>query len=91
MAIEVEKEVVSVLEETWDKATGFPKKAKKVEIIKEIAHLVGDPIEVGDKLLKDEGKTRVTVLCRDATEIKGTTLLYINGQGHLLRWYSEKL
>jgi hypothetical protein len=38
MAIEVEKEVVSVLEETWDKATGFPKKAKKVEIIKEITH-----------------------------------------------------
>jgi hypothetical protein len=31
------------------------------------------------------------VLCKDATKIKGTTLLYINGQGHLLRWCSEKL
>jgi hypothetical protein len=28
--IEMEKEVVSLLEETWVKATGFPKKAKKM-------------------------------------------------------------
>jgi hypothetical protein len=53
--------------------------------------LVGDPVEVDDKFLIDEGKIRVKVLCKDATKIKGTTLLYINGQGHLLSWYSEKL
>jgi hypothetical protein len=88
---EVEKEAVSILEETWVKAISFPKKAKKSEVIKKIAHLVGDPLEVDDKLLKDEGKIRVNVLCKDATKIKGNTLLYINGQGYLLRWYSEKL
>jgi hypothetical protein len=88
---EVEKEVVSILEETWVKAIGFPKKAKKSEVIKKIAHLVGDPLEVDDKLLKDVGKIRVNMLCKDATKIKGNTLLYINGQGYLLRWYSEKL
>jgi DNA-directed RNA polymerase subunit H (RpoH/RPB5) len=44
--IEMEKEVVSLLEETWVKATGFPKKAKKDEVMKEISHLVGDSQEV---------------------------------------------
>jgi hypothetical protein len=35
-----------VLEETWVKATSFPTKAQKKDIIREISHLVGDPIEV---------------------------------------------
>jgi hypothetical protein len=43
---EMEKEVVCVLEETWVKATGFPCKANKDEVIKEISRLVGDPLEV---------------------------------------------
>jgi hypothetical protein len=83
--IELEKVVVSVLEETWMTTTGFPKKAKnKSEVVKEIAHLVGDPIEVDEKFLKSEGKVRVKVLCKDATEVDGST-------GHLLKWCSEKL
>jgi hypothetical protein len=54
---EVEKEVVSVLEETWVKAKGFPKKAKNVEVIKEIAHLVGDPVEISfEGLREDKGQ-----------------------------------
>jgi hypothetical protein len=72
-------------------ATGFPRKAKKFEVIKEIAHMVGGPMEVDDNLLRSKGKDRVKVLCRDATKIDGTTLLYINGQGHLLQWISEKV
>jgi hypothetical protein len=59
---EMEMEAVSILEETWVNATGFPRKAKKSEVIKEIAHMVGDPIEVDDHLLRSEGKVRVKVL-----------------------------
>jgi hypothetical protein len=44
--IEMEKEVVSVLEETWVKATGLPRKA---EVIKEISHLIGDPQDVDER------------------------------------------
>jgi hypothetical protein len=72
-------------------ATGFPRKAKKSEVIKEIAHMVGDPIEADDNLLRSEGKVKVKVLCKDAVKVDGNTLLYINGQGHLLKWSSEKL
>jgi predicted acylesterase/phospholipase RssA len=60
-------------------------------VIKEIAHMVGDPIEVDDNFLRFEGKVRVKVLCKDAMKVDGNTLVYINGQGHLLRWCSEKL
>jgi hypothetical protein len=47
--IEMEKEVVSLLEETWVKATSFPKIAKKTEVVKEISHLVGGPQEVDER------------------------------------------
>jgi hypothetical protein len=33
----------------------------------------------------------VKVLCKDATKIEGSTLLYINRKGHLFQWCSEKL
>jgi hypothetical protein len=41
---EMEMEAISILEETWVNATSFPRKAKKSEVIKEIAHMVGDSI-----------------------------------------------
>jgi DNA-directed RNA polymerase subunit H (RpoH/RPB5) len=43
------EEDVCALEETWVKATSFPRKAKKEMVIKEISHLVGDPVEVDKK------------------------------------------
>jgi hypothetical protein len=42
----IEREDVCALEETWVKATGFPRKEKEEVVNKEIAHLVGDPMEV---------------------------------------------
>jgi hypothetical protein len=87
----MEKEAVCILEETWVNAIGFPRKARKAEVIKEIAHMIRDPIEVDGNLLRSEGKVRVKVLFKDAMKIDGSTLLYINGQGHLLKWSSEKL
>jgi hypothetical protein len=73
--IEMEKEAISILEETWVNATGFPRKAKKSEVIKEIAHMVGDPIEVDDNILRSEARVRVKVLCKDALKVDRNTLL----------------
>jgi hypothetical protein len=45
----LEKEVVSILEETRVTIIGFPRKAKNVEVIREIAHMVGGLVEVDEK------------------------------------------
>jgi hypothetical protein len=90
-ATNLEKEGVSVLEATWVKATGFPTKTQKAEIIKEISHLVGDSIEVDENSLLQGKAVRVKVWCKDASMLEGKTLLYINGQGHMITWWSEKL
>jgi hypothetical protein len=88
---ELEKEVVSILEETWVTATGLPWKAKKTEVIREIVHVVGDPMEVDEKIMKSDGKVRVKVMCKDTMKVDGNTLIYISRQGYLLKWCSEKM
>jgi hypothetical protein len=55
-------------------------------VITEISHVVSDPLEMDEKLLKLEGKVRVIILCKDAMKVDGNTLIYINGQGHLITW-----
>jgi hypothetical protein len=70
---EMENDDVSIMEETWVTATSFPRKAKKTEAIKEIAHMVGDPIEVDDNLLKSEGEVRVKVMCKDVMKVHETS------------------
>jgi hypothetical protein len=87
----LEREIVCALKETWVKATCFPRKSKREMVIKEIAHLVGDPVEVDERNLKSEGAIRVKVLCKNALNSKGNTMVFINKQGHLIRWRSEKL
>jgi hypothetical protein len=74
----LEKEVVSILEETWVKATRFPAKVQKKDIIKEIAYLVGDPIEVDEASLLKGRAVRVKVWCKDPMKIEGSTLVYFN-------------
>jgi hypothetical protein len=69
----------------------FPRKAKKAEVIMEISHVVGDLIEVDENFLKSNGKVRLKILWKDAKKVDGNTLIYINGQGHLLNWCSEKM
>jgi hypothetical protein len=73
------------------RATGFPSKARRSEVIKEISHLVGNPIEVDAKCLQTEGAIRVKVYCMDASKIEGNTLVHINGQGYMIKWCSEKV
>jgi hypothetical protein len=87
----IEREVVYALEETWVRASSFPRKAKKEMVIKEISHRVGDPVEVDGESLRSEGAIRVKVLCKDALNVKGNTLIFINKQGYLIHWKSEKL
>jgi hypothetical protein len=52
--------------------------------------LVGDTIEVDESSLKDENAIRVKVNYKDATKIEGSTLVYINGQGHMITWWRKK-
>jgi hypothetical protein len=87
----LEKEVVSILEETWVKATSFPTKARKKDIIREISYLVGDPIEVDEDSLLKGRVVRVKVWCKDPMKIVGSTLVYFNKQGHMITWWSEIL
>jgi hypothetical protein len=79
-----------VLEVAWIKAFGFPRKVRKYKIIKEILHLDGDPIEVDEDSLKVGKVIRVKVFYKDATKVEGCTVVYINGQGYLIRWWNEK-
>jgi hypothetical protein len=87
----LEKEVVSILEETWVKATGFPAKAQKKDIIREISYLVGDPIEVDEDSLLKGRAVRVKVWCKDPLKIEGSTMVLFNKQGHMITWWSEIL
>jgi hypothetical protein len=74
----LEKELVSILEETWVKTTGFPAKAQKKDIIREIAYLVRDPIEVDEGNLVKGRAVRVKVWCKGPLKIEGSTLVYFN-------------
>jgi hypothetical protein len=87
----LDKEAVSVLEETWVKATRFLAKAQKKDIIKKVSYLVGDPLEVDEESLMKGMAVRVKVLCKDALKIEGSTLVYFNKQGHMTTWWSEKM
>jgi hypothetical protein len=87
----IEREVICALEETWVRASGFPRKAKKEMVIREIFHLVRDPIELDMESLKNAGAIRMKVLCRDDLKVKGNTLVFINKHGYLIRWKSERL
>jgi hypothetical protein len=60
-------------------------------VIRGISHVVGDPIEADEKILKSDGKVKVKILCKDAMKLDGNTLIYINGQSHLLNWCSETM
>jgi single-stranded DNA-binding protein len=73
-----------------DKSYWIPTKARRPEVIKEISYLVGDPIEIDESSLQEGNVIRVKFYYRDASKIEGTTLVYINGQGHMIKWWSEK-
>lgn len=80
----------SILEKVWVKAFGFPQIAIKEEIIKKVAHLIGDPIEVDPISLIRMGPVRVRVACRNADLIRGENQVFFNYEGKMIKWVVEQ-
>jgi hypothetical protein len=66
------------LETVWVKAYNFPPIARKDEVVREIAYLVGEPEEVDVKSLEGFGPVRIKLSCRDAKQVRGETQVYFN-------------
>lgn len=79
------------LDIVWVTILGLPKFAKKEKPVKELAFLVGDPMEVYVALLKKDGTARVKVACLDANAIKGFTSISMVWVTDLSGWWREKL
>ncbi|RLM78731.1 hypothetical protein C2845_PM12G09960 [Panicum miliaceum] len=62
------------------KAFNLPPNAKNVEIIMEVAYLVGDPEEVDTTSLKKPWPFRIKPVCRDAFQVRGETQIFFNGK-----------
>lgn len=76
----------SMLQSIWIRITGVPSFAREVEIIKEIASLVVEPIKVDEfSLLRDE-PVRVRVNCRDPTKLRGVVEIFFNGIGYEIKF-----
>jgi hypothetical protein len=73
------------LDVVWIKAFNIPLIARKVETVMEIATLAGDPEEVDISTL-GEGPVRIKLACRDATQIRGETQFYFNGDSYRITW-----
>jgi hypothetical protein len=61
------------LEIVWVKAYNFPPIARKEEVVREIAYLVGEPEEVDLKSLEGFGLVRIKLSCRDAKQVRGNS------------------
>lgn len=68
------------LDVVWVKAFNLPSNAKNVEIIMEVAYLVGDPEEVDTTSLKKPRPVRIKLVCRDASQVRGETQIFFNGE-----------
>ncbi|RLN33818.1 hypothetical protein C2845_PM03G18580 [Panicum miliaceum] len=73
----------------WVKAFNFPPKARTVEVVMEVAYIVGDHEEVDLSTLNKSGAVRIKLACRDYREIKGETQVFFNGESHRIRWVVE--
>jgi hypothetical protein len=68
------------------RAHNIPLIARKAETVMEVATLAGDPEEVDVSTLEGEGPIRIRLACRDASQIRGETQVYFNGESHRIRW-----
>ncbi|CAN6372066.1 unnamed protein product [Urochloa humidicola] len=87
---ERQAEVDGNLEVVWVKAYNLPSSARKVEVVMEIAYLVGDPEEVDLNSLSANGPVRVKIACRSAKELRGETQIFFNGVSRRIRWVVEQ-
>jgi len=73
-------ESFAVLKETWVKAIGIPKIARKELYVTELAYLVGDLEVVFAESLKWK-EVWIKVACKNPCQINGTSEVFINKQG----------
>ncbi|RLN13610.1 hypothetical protein C2845_PM09G03720 [Panicum miliaceum] len=78
------------LEVVWVKAFNLPSRAKAVEVVMELAYIVGDPEEVDLNSLHGTGPVRMKIACRDANMIRGETQVFFNGESYRIGWKVEK-
>lgn len=74
-------EASAELQEVWVRAYGVPPMAKTESIMKKIAYLIGDPLEV-DAISLNREVVRIKVLFRDPTKICGTSEIFLNRVGY---------
>jgi hypothetical protein len=74
------------LETVWVKAYNFPPIARKEEVVREVAYLVGEPEEVDLKTLEGFGPIKIKLSCRDAKQVRGETQVYFNKENRGIRW-----
>jgi len=78
-------ESFAVLKETWVKAIGILKIARKELYVTELAYLVGDPEEVFVESLKWK-EVWIKVACKNPSQINGSSEVFINKQGFRISW-----
>lgn len=76
------------LQEVWVRALGVPSFARTEKIMKNLAYLIDDPVEV-DAISLIREVVRVKVLCRDPTKINGTSEVFLNKIGYKITWVPE--
>jgi hypothetical protein len=60
--------------------------ARKEEVVREIAYLVGEPEEVDTETLEGFGPIKIKISCRDAKQLRGETQVYFNKESRSIRW-----
>jgi len=82
-------EASSVLQTLWIRISNVPGPAREVDIVKEIAALIAEPLVVDEVSLIRAGPVRFQGRCRNPTAIKGDLEFFFNGTGVLLGFEVE--
>ena len=85
----IDPEASSILTAAWVKISGVPSQARTVEVVKEIASTVGDPVEVDELSLVRVEPVKVKVLSRDPSSINCFVEIFINKLGYELKFEAE--
>jgi hypothetical protein len=81
--------VSSVLQEGWVQMFNVPDEAKGVEAVTAIAKRAGEVIVVDEVSLIKVGPVRVKIRARDISKIKGYLEVFIEGEGHDIKFEPE--
>ena len=79
------------LDVVWVKAFNFADFVQTVEVVMEVAYIVGDLEEVDLTTLKSLGPIRVKLACRDYRVLKGETHIFFNGESFRIKWVVDDI